>query len=129
MKSELLKALDIIEEFDTIDKEADEYFDSVGFAKKKISQHHESCKCVVASDNWEKHEQHCPVWKNGRIAELEELLDKYIKRVSKMYCVNAGGFEGPETYPDCGVCIVCKTKDITKNEAKRIPRKTKPTSV
>lgn len=64
-----------------IEKEADEFFDAIEFSKRKIIKDHESCKCNFAALDWQKetsewdhHKQYCPVWKNGRIAELEDFL-------------------------------------------------------
>ena len=32
----------------------------------------ELCKCLTKTPEWKYHKQYCPVWKNGRIAELEK---------------------------------------------------------
>lgn len=33
--------------------------------------------------------------------------------VAELRCPKASGFEGPETFPDCGKCIVCECKKLT----------------
>ena len=38
-------------------------------------------------------------------------VEKIRKELVKLYCPEAMGFEGPETFPDCGKCIVCKAKN------------------
>ena len=40
---------------------------------------------------------------------LQELVDDH-------YCPEASGFEGPETYPDCGECVFCLAKRLLKND-------------
>ena len=37
---------------------------------------------------------------------LRELVDKH-------HCPKADGFEGPETFPDCGECVYCLAKKLT----------------
>ena len=32
---------------------------------------HELCKCLTKTPDYQHHKQYCPVWKNGRIADLE----------------------------------------------------------
>ena len=41
-----------------------------------------------------------------------EIVDK----VSELDCPNAKGFEGAETYPDCGKCVVCYCKNLRSKE-------------
>ena len=38
-----------------------------------------------------------------------------IAEVAELYCPEAYGFEGPETFPDCGTCVVCRAKSIMAN--------------
>ncbi len=38
-------------------------------------------------------------------AVLHELLEKH-------YCPESSGFEGPETFPDCGKCVYCLAKQL-----------------
>lgn len=52
----------------------DKSFDVLAHAKQTIASYHERCKCVVTSSKWQKHETFCPIWKNGRIAELKAKL-------------------------------------------------------
>ena len=40
---------------------------------------YELCKCQAEAMDWENHQQYCPIWKNGRIAELEEAMVLNIK--------------------------------------------------
>lgn len=40
------------------------------------------------------------------VAAERELLEQ----VAELTCPNAAGFEGPETFPDCGTCIVCRAR-------------------
>jgi hypothetical protein len=50
------------------------------------------------------------------------ILDKTIKskleaveeEIAELNCPEAYGFEGLETFPDCGKCIVCRSKLLTK---------------
>ena len=37
----------------------------------------ELCKCLTKTPEWKHHKQYCPVWKNGRIAELEAVLVRF----------------------------------------------------
>ena len=37
-----------------------------------------------------------------------------LKTVARLYCPKAYGFEGLDTYIDCGECIVCLAKEVTK---------------
>ena len=39
-------------------------------------EYRELCKCLTKTPEWEYHRTYCPVWKNGRIAKLEELLER-----------------------------------------------------
>lgn len=32
------------------------------------------------------------------------------------YCPDAVGFEGPETFPDCGACVYCLAKQMAEDE-------------
>lgn len=48
--------------------------------------------------------------KNGYKAS--SVLKEVLKEVAELYCPGAAGFEGPETYLDCGKCIVCQAKEI-----------------
>lgn len=78
---------------------------------------HELCKCHdgrTASSDWRHHKKYCPIWKNGRIAGLESELKELREKLSEMYCPNAHGFEGPETFSDCGKCVVCESKELLK---------------
>ena len=34
----------------------------------------ESCRCVVLKPDWKHHQTYCPIWKNGKIAELESFI-------------------------------------------------------
>jgi hypothetical protein len=36
----------------------------------------ELCKCQTKTPDWKHHQKYCPVWKNGRIDELENSLCK-----------------------------------------------------
>jgi len=44
----------------------------------KNSRLHELCKCLTKTPERKYHEEYCPVWKNGRIAELEKGLEQAI---------------------------------------------------
>lgn len=52
------------------------------------------------------------------IAEYKDRLIEYQKqRIGELegfilegFCPSADGFEGPETFPDCGKCEYCKLK-------------------
>lgn len=35
---------------------------------------HELCKCQAGEGKWKHHQTYCPIWKNGRIAELENAV-------------------------------------------------------
>ena len=95
------------------EKEADEYLDSIEFAKKKIIQDHESCKCGIVSGEfelkkhmWQHHKQYCPVWKNGRIAELEGEISIFLNH-----------YESDDTqawYHYCGRVASKKFKELLK---------------
>lgn len=39
---------------------------------------------------------------------LQARVEKLEAYIAGTYCHNANGFEGPETYPDCGKCLRCK---------------------
>lgn len=43
-----------------------------------------------------------------------------LKELADMPCPEASGFEGPDTYPDCGKCVVCLAKRGQLPEAIRI---------
>lgn len=37
-------------------------------------------------------------------------VDALLKEVAALYCPQAYGFEGLETFPDCGKCVVCRAR-------------------
>lgn len=47
----------------------------------------------------------------------ETILDDVYSQIADLYCPNANGFEGPDTFPDCGECIVCKAKEKVNNDS------------
>lgn len=49
--------------------------------------------------------------------ELMELLEETLKELAGQYCPEANGFEGPDTYPDCGHCPICTAKKLFPLEA------------
>ncbi len=49
--------------------------------------------------------------------EFKRVVEEIGKELIELYCPNAARFEGFDTYPDCGKCIVCRIKfgkDILK---------------
>ena len=54
-----------------------------------------------------------------RVEVTPKLLDDAVERIENLenwirkesHCPSANGFEGPETFPDCGVCIYCLLKE------------------
>lgn len=42
-----------------------------------------------------------------------KVLESVLAEVSQLNCAEAGGFEGPNTYADCGKCITCLAKEVT----------------
>ena len=45
--------------------------------------------------------------------KASEILDNIISELSEDYsCPYSYGFEGRDTYPECGECIVCISKKI-----------------
>lgn len=38
---------------------------------------YELCKCQAEAMDWEHHKQYCPIWKNGRIKDLELKVSQY----------------------------------------------------
>lgn len=45
---------------------------------------------------------------------IENLTDEQIKVISELSCPEADGFEGPDTFPSCGKCIVCLCRNRLK---------------
>ena len=37
-----------------------------------------------------------------------------LELIDDTFCLNSYGFEGGETFPDCGYCVVCVSKQISK---------------
>ncbi len=50
------------------------------------------------------------------VERLKNKLDEIVKEISNLDCSQAAGFEGPETFFDCGLCIVCECKKIMKRK-------------
>jgi len=50
---------------------------------------------------------------------LEQEIRKLQKEVARLHCPKSYGFEGAETYPDCGSCVVCQCKEAVKKESER----------
>lgn len=48
----------------------------------KTVEEMEFCNCQAGNDNseWKYHAEYCPVWKNGRIGELESVATEFVKR-------------------------------------------------
>ena len=43
---------------------------------------------------------------------IKNLTKEQIKFLAEeCYCPEAAGFEGVETFPDCGECLICKCKE------------------
>ena len=42
------------------------------------------------------------------------VLREIAREVAEMHCPDAAGFEGPDTFPDCGRddCLVCRCKKL-----------------
>ena len=57
-----------------------------------------------------------------QIIKLTNELKNLRKKVSELHCPNADGFEGPETFFDCGECIVCKSRIIIDSDKKIIKK-------
>jgi hypothetical protein len=54
---------------------------------KKINKDtrlHELCKCLTKTPEWKYHEEYCPVWKNGRIGEIESMVKDLIAENFKL---------------------------------------------
>lgn len=50
-------------------------------------------------------------------AEEWERMERDRAEVAALYCPEAAGFDGPETFPDCGKCVVCRARAaIAKQE-------------
>lgn len=48
----------------------------------------------------------------GEEGEVEDALRNVLADVAELHCPEASGFEGPETFSDCGKCIVCLARTI-----------------
>lgn len=48
--------------------------------------------------------------------ELKKLSKSTLQEIGELYCPSASGFDGPETFPDCGECVVCKAREVLKEE-------------
>lgn len=46
--------------------------------------------------------------------DVNIILNEIMKEVSEMYCPNSYGFEGAETFSDCGNCVVCESRKYIK---------------
>lgn len=44
----------------------------------------------------------------GTIGALEQEVERLKEFILNGYCPEAYGFEGPETFSDCGECIYCE---------------------
>ena len=44
-------------------------------------------------------------------SEITDILEEL---VSRGYCLNSYGFEGPATFPDCGTCAYCRALVLVK---------------
>jgi len=53
-------------------------------------------------------------WKLFFKMNIENLTDEQIKVISELSCPEADGFEGPDTFPSCGKCIVCLCRNRLK---------------
>lgn len=41
---------------------------------------------------------------------IDNLTKEQIQELSSYSCPEADGFEGAETFPDCGECLICQCK-------------------
>jgi len=47
---------------------------------------------------------------------LQKTPFKIILEIAELWCHVAYGFDGPETFPDCGECVVCLSRKIVKQK-------------
>lgn len=45
-----------------------------------------------------------------KVRSLEQEVERLKAFILNGTCPSAAGFEGPETYPDCGNCVYCELK-------------------
>jgi len=45
-----------------------------------------------------------------RLRDTVDELRRLRSQVAELTCPRAAGFEGLETYPDCGECVVCRCR-------------------
>lgn len=74
MKTKEIKIDTSRKALDEFSKEFDEYRRAMNNERL-----HELCKCLPKSPDWQHHKQYCPIWKNGRIEELELWLKAALK--------------------------------------------------
>lgn len=43
--------------------------------------------------------------------KIRNLTKEQIEELGNLHCPEACGFEGYETYPDCGTCLICLCKE------------------
>ena len=44
--------------------------------------------------------------------KASSVLRDVLEEVAELYCPEASGFEGPDTFSDCGKCVVCQAKKL-----------------
>ena len=65
------------------------------------------CKILNASSNYSDED-----WKEiTDDIDISNLTEIQIKHLASNFCDTAHGFEGPETFPDCGKCMICLCKE------------------
>lgn len=48
------------------------------------------------------------------LQQQKQELEEAQKETAQLSCPKAYGFEGPETFSDCGKCVVCRAKAFLK---------------
>lgn len=48
--------------------------------------------------------------------KASSVLQEVLYQIVDLSCPEADGFDGIETFPDCGQCIVCTSKELIKEE-------------
>ena len=58
-----------------------------------------------------------------QLEKVMEHLNNVVNQVAELNCPKADGWEGAETFPDCGKCIVCESRAIIKDRGNLIKEK------
>lgn len=74
-----------------------------------VAQECGSCGCEYG-----EHTPNCP---HGGKKAVAQGGGVDVDEVAALTCPNAAGFEGPETFPDCGRCVVCRARALLASPA------------